>query len=284
MVIDSAELAGLEVLTLVHENTAAALMYAIDTKNLPSQVPKTMLIINQGHNNFETSIVRFNKTKDPKKDKEILTVEILEDDGIEFTGGLDMNTQIVRILGEKFDNQEERKGKPSLFSNMKSIRRLFKEADNQKEILSANKEMNIKIPEILDQVDLITKLTRDEFDAKIQPIIQNIDTVLDRVLKSDYIKEVTDIELLGGGLWVPLVKRHLETWLKEIGKDLPLGSHLNSDEAMAFGAGYMGANYSSTYKVPKVYMYQHVPETIYLNVSETGCKGEDCFSKSMTLF
>lgn len=36
MVIDSAELAGLEVLTLVHENTAAALMYAIDTKNLPT--------------------------------------------------------------------------------------------------------------------------------------------------------------------------------------------------------------------------------------------------------
>lgn len=61
-----------------------------------------MLIINQGHNNFETSIVRFDKTKD-KKDKEILTVEILEDDGIEFTGGLDMNTQIVWILGEKFD-------------------------------------------------------------------------------------------------------------------------------------------------------------------------------------
>ncbi len=99
MVIDSAELAGLEVLTLVHENTAAALMYAIDTKNLPKEVPKTMLIINQGHNNFETSIVRFNKTKDPKKDKDILTIEILEDDGIEFAGGLDMNNQIVKLLG-----------------------------------------------------------------------------------------------------------------------------------------------------------------------------------------
>jgi len=50
-----------------------------------------------------------------------------------------------------------------------------------------------------------------------------------------------------------------------------LGNHLNSDEAMAFGAGYMGANYSTQYKVPKVYMYQHVPESIYLNVSESGC-------------
>jgi len=104
MVIDAAELAGLDVLTLVHENTAAALMYAIDTKNLVKEVPKTMLIINQGHNNFETSIVWFNKTKDPKKDKEILTVEILEDDGIEFTGGLDMNNQIVKLLSDKYDS------------------------------------------------------------------------------------------------------------------------------------------------------------------------------------
>lgn len=46
MVIDAAELAGLEVLTLVHENTAAALMYAIDTKELNNQVPKTILFVN----------------------------------------------------------------------------------------------------------------------------------------------------------------------------------------------------------------------------------------------
>lgn len=128
--IDAAELAGLEVLTLVHENTAAALMYAIDTKNLIQQVPKTMLIINQGHNNFETSIVRFNKAKDTKKDKDILSIEILEDDGVEFAGGLDMNGEIVKMLGEQFDASEERKGKQSVFTNIRSIRRLFKEADN----------------------------------------------------------------------------------------------------------------------------------------------------------
>ena len=95
---------------------------------------------------------------------------------------------------------------------------------------------------------------------------------------------MTDIELLGGGLWVPLIKKHLETRLKEIGKNLPLGSHLNSDEAMAFGAGYMAANYSSSYKVPKVFMYQHVTETVYLNVSESNCADESCFKKSMVLF
>lgn len=53
---------------------------------------------------------------------------------------------------------------------------------------------------------------------------------------------------------------------------------------MAFGAGYMAANFSSSYKVPKVYMYQHVTDTVYLNVSEANCKNEDCFKKNMVLF
>ena len=72
----------------------------------------------------------FNKAKDTKKDKDILSIEILEDDGVEFAGGLDMNGEIVKMLGEQFDDSEERKGKQSVFSNIRSIRRLFKEADN----------------------------------------------------------------------------------------------------------------------------------------------------------
>ena len=49
----------------------------------------------------------------------------------------------------------------------------------------------------------------------------------------------------------------------------------------------MAANYSSQYKVPKVYMYQHVPESIFLNVTQVGCNPEtdsECFHKHMTLF
>jgi hypoxia up-regulated 1 len=67
MVIDAAELAGLEVLTLVHENTAAALMYGIDTKDL--KTPKTILFVNQGHHNFEVSIVRYNHTQGTSNSK-----------------------------------------------------------------------------------------------------------------------------------------------------------------------------------------------------------------------
>lgn len=53
------------------------------------------------------------------------------------------------------------------------------------------------------------------------------------------------------------------------------------------GSGYIAANYSSQYKVTKVLMYQKVPETVYLNVTEAGgCqdKGDECFSKNLALF
>jgi hypoxia up-regulated 1 len=95
-------------------------------------------------------------------------------------------------------------------------------------------------------------ITREEFEASIGDVVLKIDEVLDRILKSKYIDEVSEVEILGGGLRVPLIKNHLEQRLKKIGS---LGSHLNADEAMAFGAAYMAANYSTQYKVPKIYMY-----------------------------
>jgi len=57
--MDAAELAGLHVLSLVHENTAAALLYGIDSKEIMKEVPKTVLIVNMGSSNFETSIIRY---------------------------------------------------------------------------------------------------------------------------------------------------------------------------------------------------------------------------------
>ena len=53
--------------------------------------------------------------------------------------------------------------------------------------MSSNREMNIKIPEIMGDTDLRTKLTWDEFDESIAPIVKKIDSVLDRVFKSPYI-------------------------------------------------------------------------------------------------
>ena len=63
---------------------------------------------------------------------------------------------------------------------------------------------------------------------------------------------------------------------------------MNSDEAMAFGSGYIAANFSTSYQVKKVHLYQKVTHTVYLNITQKGgCKEssvDDCFFKSLVLF
>jgi hypoxia up-regulated 1 len=91
-------------------------------------------------------------------------------------------------------------------------------------------------------------------------IINNLEDVLDKILSSEYAEEITDIEILGGGLRVPAIKKSIEAKVASLGAEtLELGAHMNPDEAAAFGAGYIAANFSSSYKVPKVFLYQQVP-------------------------
>ena len=114
MLIHAAEFAGLNVLSLVHENTAAALMYGIDTKGLVDEVPRTVLFVNMGSDDFELSIVRYGSFQKDDKKKKILTIEVLDEAGINNTGGNTMSQALIHIMAEKYDAQPNRAGKPSV--------------------------------------------------------------------------------------------------------------------------------------------------------------------------
>lgn len=286
MVMDAAELAGLHVLSLVHENTAAALLYGIDSKEIMKEVPKTVLIVNMGSSNFETSIIRYTQQK-TRKGKDVLAIDVIDEHGIPFSGGNDLNLELVKLLIEKFDAQKVREGKVSIKTSDRAIRRLFKEADFVKEVLSANRMTNVKVPEMFEYDDLKTEVTREEFEERAAPVLERIRGAMETILNSEYMDEVTEVELMGGGLRVPSIRKLVQDMTKERKSDVNPGTHMNSDESMALGAGYTAANYSSSYKVKKVFMYQQVTETVYLNVTQKGgCKepSDDCFEKHMPLF
>jgi hypoxia up-regulated 1 len=77
MIIDAAEMAGFNVLTLIHENTAAALMYGIDTKTL--ETPSKILFVNMGSLDLELSVVQYDKIiGQGKNGKDILSVHVLD--------------------------------------------------------------------------------------------------------------------------------------------------------------------------------------------------------------
>jgi hypoxia up-regulated 1 len=283
MIKDAAELAGFNVLTLLNENTAAALMYGIDTINM--QTPHTVLLVNMGASDLELSLVKYDTVKEKsKKAKEILSVHVLDEAATPSVGGHRFDVELVKILAERFDSLPERLGKESVLKDDRIVRRLMREVKRIKEILSANKSVPVKILEIADGLNLDFTLEREEFEAKISDIVKQSKFAFDKILKKYPLDQIDEVEILGGGLRVPMVK----DYISELVGGKTLSTHLNPDEAMAFGSAYIAANFSSSYQVKQVYLYQSIPESIYLNITQMeGCESEDredCFKKHLLLY
>lgn len=283
MIKDAAELAGFNVLTLLNENTAAALMYGIDTINM--QTPRTVLLVNMGATDLELSLVKYDTVIEKgKKDKEILSVHVLDEAASPNVGGHRFDVELVKILAERFDSLPERVGKESILKDDRIVRRLTREVKRLKEVLSANKSVPVKLLEIADGLNLDFTLEREEFEARISDIVKQSKFAFDKILAKYPPEQIDEIEILGGGLRVPMVK----DYIAELVGNKTLSTHLNPDEAMAFGSAYIAANFSSSYQVKQVYLYQSIPESIYLNITQMECceaeDREDCFKKHLLLY
>merc|ERR1712232_1122276 len=99
------------------------------------------------------------------------------------------------------------------------------------------------------------------------------------------IDQVDDIELIGGGMRVPKVQEYLKQYL---GESMELGMHINSDESMALGAAFHGANISTAFKVRHVGMADINPFAVKVSLNEleaaTDSAEEEPWSKEATIF
>jgi molecular chaperone DnaK (HSP70) len=141
---------------------------------------------------------------------------------------------------------DERKGKPSVMENVRAVSRLKKESVKIMEILSANKFASIKVPELLDYVTLKFNLERETFEEYnkefFTKVIKPVNQALDKAGLT--IDDIDDVELLGGGIRVPMINEILQNALNK-----EMNVHLNGDEAMCFGAAFIASNSSADFKV-----------------------------------
>jgi hypoxia up-regulated 1 len=170
MLLDAAELAGLKVIQLVHENVAAATMYAIDRLDTE---PLTVMLYNMGGQDTEVTIARYSAIKDDKN-KEFEHVEILAESFDTSLGGQHFDKVLFDILVDRFNNLPERKGKADVRTNVRAIKRLEKEAIKIKDVLSANRVAEVKVPELLDYVTLKTMIERAEFEEKAKHLLDKV--------------------------------------------------------------------------------------------------------------
>ncbi|CAK65920.1 unnamed protein product (macronuclear) [Paramecium tetraurelia] len=241
----AAQLAELEVLGIINENTAAALYYALERQD---ENKHTALFYNIGSYNIQVSLVEFQAIDAQKK--KIETLKVLADYSISNAGGQSLDLLLANHFAREFDNQPSRKGKKSIFTNSKAMNKLLKASNKYKEILSANKETQVYLEGLIDGEDYTTSIQRSTFESLFEDRLQQLTEPINYVLeKSNKTKEdINIVELIGGGIRVPKIQQVLANYFGSV----EVGTHLNGDESMAFGAAFHAANLSHSFKVRPV--------------------------------
>lgn len=232
--IDAAEIAGMKLLRLMNDTTAAALGYGITKLDLPGpdEKPRRVAFVDVGHSNYTCSIVEFKKGE--------LAVKATAWD--RHYGGRNFDKALVDHLAKEFQT----KYKIDVFSNPRAIARIQAAAEKTKKILSANQQAPINIESLMNDIDVSAMITRQEFEDLIAPVLELTNGPLEQALaEAKLTKEDIDIiEVVGGGSRVPAVKERIQAFF---GKGLSFT--LNQDEAVARGCAFSCAILSPVFKV-----------------------------------
>lgn len=232
--IDAAEIAGLKLLRLINDTTAAALGYGITKLDLPAadETPRRVAFVDVGYADYSCSIVEFRKGE--------LAVKGNACD--RHFGGRDFDRALVEHLQKEFLG----KYKIDIFTNPKAQTRVFAAAEKLKKVLSANQQAPLNIESLMNDVDVRAMITRPEFEAMVEPLLNRVNATLEQALaESKLTKDDIDIiEVVGGGSRVPAIKERIQAFF---GK--PLSYTLNLDEAIARGCAFSCAILSPVFRV-----------------------------------
>lgn len=282
---EAVTLASLKPLAFVHENTAAALYYAIERKD--ENKTHTVLFYNLGSTSLKVTLVEFtmeNSTErgDPKGKKyESFTVLA---DAWEDVGGYQFDLNLANWLADEYDNQPSRKGKARSRDSPAAMAKLIKEANRAKEVLSANKETSVYVEALMDDRDLKATVLRSKFEEINQAAFDRLTVPIQKVLDATgkKLSDIDVIEVLGGGVRVPKVQQILQDF---VGKETEVGAHMNGDEAMALGTSFHAASMSASFKTRPVYMHDGNNFPIYVTIRGANSQEEaEPFEKNTTLF
>ncbi|CAD6999513.1 heat shock protein 70-like [Ceratitis capitata] len=220
---DAGRIAGLNVLRIINEPTAAALAYGLD-KNLKGE--RNVLIFDLGGGTFDVSILTIDEGS---------LFEVRATAGDTHLGGEDFDNRLVSHLAEEF----KRKYKKDLRSNPRALRRLRTAAERAKRTLSSSTEATIEIDALFEGIDFYTKVSRARFEELCADLFRQTLEPVEKALNDAKMdkNQIHDIVLVGGSTRIPKVQSLLQSFF--CGKSLNLS--INPDEAVAYGAAVQAA-------------------------------------------
>jgi heat shock protein 4 len=232
--IDAAAIANLNVLRLINDTTAAALGYGITKSDLPDpENPRHVVFVDVGHADMSVAVVAFSKGQ-------LIVKSTAYEPNL---GGRDIDYALLQHFSEEFKT----KYKIDVMNNTKATFRLSVGCEKLKKVLSANSEAPLNVESIMNDIDASSKLTRDDLEQFIQPVLDAIPGPLERAIKESglTLDQIDAVELIGGTTRVPSVRNRIQASFP--GKTLSFT--LNQDEAVARGATFACAMLSPVFRV-----------------------------------
>jgi L1 cell adhesion molecule like protein len=219
---DAGTIAGLNVIRIINEPTAAAIAYGLDKK---MQGEKNVIIIDLGGGTFDVSILTIEES----------IFEVKATAGDTHLGGEDFDTAMV----EHFMQEFKRKSKLDISSNPRAMRRLRTACETAKRSLSSSTVANIEIDSLHEGVDFNSSITRAKFENLCDELFRKIMSPIEQVLRDSKLSksQIHEIVLVGGSTRIPKVQQLIMEFFN--GKELC--KSINPDECVAYGAAVQAA-------------------------------------------
>ncbi|KAK5998026.1 HSP70 [Cladobotryum mycophilum] len=219
---DAGLIAGLNVLRIINEPTAAAIAYGLDKK---VDGERNVLIFDLGGGTFDVSLLTIEEG----------IFEVKSTAGDTHLGGEDFDNRLVN----HFVNEFKRKHKKDLSTNARALRRLRTACERAKRTLSSSAQTSIEIDSLFEGIDFYTSITRARFEELCQDLFRSTLQPVDRVLADAKCDKsaVHEIVLVGGSTRIPRVQKLITDYFN--GKEP--NKSINPDEAVAYGAAVQAA-------------------------------------------
>ena len=216
---DAGVIAGLNVLRIINEPTAAAIAYGLDKKKQSSH-EKNVLIFDLGGGTFDVSILSIDDG----------IFEVKSTAGDTHLGGEDFDNRMVEHFAKEF----QRKHKKDITGNKRALRRLRTACERAKRTLSASAQANIEIDSLFEGIDFYTSITRARFEELCADLFRGTLEPVEKALRDAKVDKssIDELVLVGGSTRIPKVQKLLTEFFN--GKEL--NKSINPDEAVAYGA------------------------------------------------
>jgi L1 cell adhesion molecule like protein len=223
---DAGAIAGLNVLRVINEPTAAAIAYGLDKQN---NGERNVLIFDFGGGTHDVSLLTIDDG----------VFEVKATAGNSHLGGEDMDNRLTDYVMTEFVKKNKDYTVSRLKENGRASRRIKSACEKAKRVLSSTTSTSIEIDSLVDGKDCNVALTRAKFEELCADLFRDALEPVDRVLSDAKVSkgEVHEIVLVGGSTRIPKVQKMLSDYFN--GKELC--KNINPDEAVAYGAAVQAA-------------------------------------------